>query len=162
MHVEGFEPEAIAVILDADRASIAALSAEGEEFADGAEVDTVLIIEDEPQEASWLKELMTALGHRVVGVAKTHGEAVKLARSERPALVLTSVMRADGSSGVEAAQEILEYLEIPVVLISAFIEGHLKGDKPAPAFAISKPYKAETVKAIVGLALLIERARRAH
>ena len=119
----------------------------------------VLIIEDEPIIALDLERVVGDLGHRVIGVAGTHGEAVALAKGRSPGLVLADVRLADGSSGVEAVTELLERYDAPVVFITAFPERLLTGARPEPAFLITKPFKEETVKALIGQALFFHQPR---
>jgi FixJ family two-component response regulator len=78
---------------------------------------------------------------------------VALARAERPGLVLADVRLADGSSGLDAVNDILEEFGVPVIFITAYPESLLTGQRPEPTFLISKPFRAETVKAIVSQAL---------
>jgi CheY-like chemotaxis protein len=113
----------------------------------------VLIIEDEPVVALDLERLVEDLGHRVLGVASTHSQAVELVRERAPGLVLADVRLADGSSGIEAVSEILESYDAPVVFITAFPERLLTGERPEPAFLITKPFNDDTVKALIGQAL---------
>jgi CheY-like chemotaxis protein len=113
----------------------------------------VLIIEDEPIVALDLERLVGDLGHRVLGVASTHSEAVDLVRERTPGLVLADVRLADGSSGVEAVADILKSYDAPVVFITAFPEKLLTGERPEPAFLVTKPFNADAVKALIGQAL---------
>jgi DNA-directed RNA polymerase specialized sigma24 family protein len=113
----------------------------------------VLIIEDEPIVALDLERLVGDLGHRVLGVASTHTEAVDLVRERTPGLVLADVRLADGSSGVEAVADILKSYDAPVVFITAFPEKLLTGERPEPAFLVTKPFNADAVKALIGQAL---------
>ena len=113
----------------------------------------VLIIEDEPIIALDLTRVVRELGHKVVGAASTRGEAVTLAASKRPGLVLADIRLADGSSGMDAAADILTSFDIPVIFITAFPEHLLTGEGPEPAFVITKPFREETVKALIGQAL---------
>jgi hypothetical protein len=54
----------------------------------------------------------------------------------------------------------LEIVGAPVIFITAYPESLLTGQRPEPAFLISKPFRAETDKAIVSQALFFnERAR---
>jgi CheY-like chemotaxis protein len=155
--VEGFEPGAIATILETDTTGVANLVATADqENATKVNPVRVVIIEDEPLTALDLKQILEHSGHRVVGMARTHREAVTLAKCHAPELILTSVMLADGSSGVEAVNEILETLDVPIILISAHPVMYLTGAKPEPTFAIAKPFNQETVRAIVAQALLCE------
>src|SRR5262249_35009550 len=116
--------------------------------------------EYEPWIAVALKTLVEELGHRVVAVARTHREAVKAAKRTRPGLVLTDIQLADGSSGLDAVNEILRHFSVPVVVITDYPERFLTGTPPEPAFLITKPFSADTLKAIVSQALFFERKAR--
>ena len=79
----------------------------GRELA--AEIATdVLIIEDETFIAMELESLVESLGHRVLGVARTHSEALALAKTKKPGLILADIQLADGSSGLDAVNELLQ------------------------------------------------------
>ena len=128
----------------------------GRELA--AEIATeVLIIEDETFIAIDLETLVESLGHRVIGVARTHAEAIKLAKSKQPGLILADIQLADGSSGLDAVNELLRSFEVPVIFITAYPERFLTGERPEPAFLISKPFQPAMVSAIASQALFFER-----
>lgn len=132
----------------------------GSEIADQIAAD-ILIIEDEPLIAMDLEALVKDLGHRLHGVARTHTEAVKAVADRRPGLVLADIQLADGSSGLEAVNEILSSMTVPVIFITAYPERLLTGQKPEPAFLITKPFQPETVKAVISQALFFDtHARR--
>jgi CheY-like chemotaxis protein len=158
--VEGFDPVRASRVLGVSREDFEQLiAAAGREI--GAQVaSTVVIIEDEPLIAMDLEILVESLGHKVVGLARTRVEAVNLARATRPGLVLADIRLADGSSGLDAVNEILETLGAPVIFITAYPESLLTGQRPEPAFLISKPFRAETVKAIVSQALFFNDSAR--
>jgi CheY-like chemotaxis protein/DNA-directed RNA polymerase specialized sigma24 family protein len=157
LSVEGFDATAIAQILDTDAASVALLIAAADhEIANQIEPADILIIEDEPLTAAHLEELVLGSGHHVTGIARTHRDALSLAHQAKPALILSDIQLADGSSGVEAVNEILGELEVPVIFITGHPEMLLTGAKPEPAFLIAKPFNAETVKAVIGQALFFE------
>ncbi len=157
LSVEGFDAEAIAKILDTDTAEVAALVAAADyEIANRIEPADILIIEDEPLTAAHLEQLVLSAGHHVTGLARTHREALTLAHKIKPTLILSDIQLADGSSGVEAVNEILGELEIPVIFITGHSEMMLTGAKPEPTFLIAKPFNSETVKAVIGQALFFE------
>src|SRR5512142_2167605 len=81
LSLEGFSEEEVAFILGKDVAETRKLAdTAGREMA--AEIATdVLIIEDETFIAMDLEGLVESLGHRVLGVARTHKEAVALAKA---------------------------------------------------------------------------------
>jgi DNA-directed RNA polymerase specialized sigma24 family protein len=120
----------------------------------------VLIVEDEPIIGLDLTRLARELGHTVVGVAATRSEAVALARDAEPGLVLADVRLADGSSGMDAAADILQSFDIPVIFITAFPEHLLTGDRPEPAFLITKPFREDAVQALIGQALFFHQSGR--
>jgi CheY-like chemotaxis protein len=155
--VEGFPEEHAARILDVDIPALRRLLDESSRQL-AAEIATdVLIIEDEALIALDLEALLENLGHRVVGVARTRSEAAAIARSKRPGLILADIQLADGSSGLDAVNDLLNMFEVPVIFITAYPERFLTGERPEPAFLVSKPYQPATVSALVSQALFFER-----
>lgn len=151
--VEGFAPTDAARVLGVSEAEVARLITDaGRQIGEQVATD-VLIIEDEPIIAMDLEDLVTSIGHTVTGNARTHTEAVAMVRSRRPGLVLADIQLADGSSGLEAVNEILEGLSVPVVFITAYPERLLTGERPEPTFLITKPFRNDTVKAVISQAL---------
>jgi len=158
--LEGFSEEDAARILDCDLPTLRSLVEEsGRELA--AEIATdVLIIEDETFIAMDLESLVKNLGHNVIGVARTHTDAVALAKNKRPGLILADIQLADGSSGLDAVNELLRTFEVPVVFITAYPERFLTGERPEPAFLISKPFQPAMVSAVASQALFFQRNSR--
>ena len=155
--VEGFSIEEVAQIMNLSSSDAAALvQTAGQEIAEQVATD-VLIIEDEPIIALDIETMVEELGHKVTGVARTHREAIALVAKKRPGLVLADIQLADGSSGLEAVNEILEAIEVPVIFITAYPERLLTGDRPEPAFLITKPFQPEAVKAAISQALFFDR-----
>lgn len=128
----------------------------GRELASEIATD-VLIIEDEPMIAMELESLVERLGHKVVGIATTHKEAVALAGKGRPGLILADIQLADMSSGLEAVNEVLLSLQVPVIFITAYPEQFLTGQRPEPTFLITKPFAPAMVSAVVSQALFFEQ-----
>lgn len=116
----------------------------------------IMIIEDEPLTAANLQVLVESLGHHVTGIARTHAEALELVTKEPPQLILSDIQLDDGSSGVDAVNEILGSYEVPVIFITGHPEMLLTGKKPEPAFLIPKPFDPKTVKAIISQALFFD------
>jgi DNA-directed RNA polymerase specialized sigma24 family protein/CheY-like chemotaxis protein len=155
--LEGFSEDDAAQVLDADVPTLRTLVEEsGRELA--AEIATdVLIIEDETFIAMDLEGLVESLGHRTVGVARTHAEAVTLAKAKRPGLILADIKLADGSSGLDAVNELIQSVQVPVIFVTAYPERFLTGERPEPAFLIAKPFQPATVSAVISQALFFER-----
>jgi DNA-binding response OmpR family regulator len=95
-------------------------------------------------------------------MATTRGEARTAAERRSPGLVLADIQLADGSSGIDAVKDILADTDVPVIFITAFPERLLTGDRPEPAFLITKPFDPATVKAAIGQALFFHPRRGAR
>src|SRR3954471_5712882 len=159
--LEGFSEEETAAILGVDVEMVRELVDEaGRELA--ADMATeILIIEDEPLIAMDLEALVEGLGHNVIGVARTRTEAVKIAgEGKRPGLILADIQLADGSSGLDAVNDLLKSFEVPVIFITAYPERFLTGERPEPAFLIAKPFQPATVSAVASQALFFERTAK--
>jgi CheY-like chemotaxis protein/DNA-directed RNA polymerase specialized sigma24 family protein len=156
--VEGFTQSEAAVILGIPDEEFSELLAEATRQIGEQVAARVLIIEDEPLIAMDLEGLVEGLGHTVVGNARTREEAVVMARLEKPGLILADVRLADGSSGIDAVNDILGDFSVPAVFITAYPESLLTGARPEPTFLIAKPFRDDTVKAIVSQALFFKTA----
>jgi len=155
--LEGFNTEEVARTLDCSSTEAASLiDSAGKEIANQIRTD-VLIIEDEPFIALDLQALVEDLGHKVVNVARTHREAVEAVKGMRPGLILADIQLADGSSGLEAVNQILESFSVPVIFITAYPERFLTGTPPEPAFLITKPFSVDSLKAVISQALFFDR-----
>ena len=161
--LEGFSEEDAAIILDVDVSEVRELVDEaGRELAADMATD-ILIIEDEPLIAMDLEALVEGLGHNVIGVARTRTEAIKLAGesgTKRPGLILADIQLADGSSGLDAVNDLLKTFEVPVIFITAYPERFLTGERPEPAFLIAKPFQPANVSAVISQALFFQQSAR--
>ena len=154
--MEGFVASEVAAIMETTEDDVRQLIDQaGREIA--SQIATrVLIIEDEPLIAMDLRELVEDLGHEVTAVARTHEAARAAVEQERPGLVLADIQLADGSSGLDAVNEMLGKFDVPVVFITAYPERLLTGERPEPAFLITKPFQTDYVKAIISQALFFD------
>lgn len=151
--VEGFTTRQVAEILECSADEVTRLIHDaGEQIAEQTATD-VLIIEDEPLISMDLESLVKGLGHRVSGIARTHREALMEVGKKKPGLILADIHLADGSSGLEAVNEMLLSFSVPVIFVTAFPERLLTGERPEPTFLITKPFEPNTVRALVSQAL---------
>ena len=154
--MEEFDVAEVSAILgtrDVETKSL--IDAAGREIAEQIRA-RVLIIEDEPLIALDIETLVADIGHDVIGIARTRNEAAEIARSGRPELVLSDIQLADGSSGIDAVNDILAERDVPVIFITAYPERLLTGERAEPTFLITKPFRPEMVKAVISQALFFE------
>jgi DNA-directed RNA polymerase specialized sigma24 family protein len=155
--VEGFSEDNAARILDVDAPTLRQLLQEsGRELAAQIATD-VLIIEDEALIALDLQSMIENLGHKVIGVARTKTEALAIGQKCEVGLILADIQLADGSSGLDAVNDLLNTFEVPVIFITAYPERFLTGKRPEPAFLVSKPYRPSALSAMVSQVLFFER-----
>lgn len=95
----------------------------------------VLIVEDEGIVSLELQEQIEGLGHTVVGVADTGEEAIELARTKRPDLILMDIRLKGAMDGAEAAAMIRKTSDVPVVFLTAY-----SGDEILQRAMQSEPY----------------------
>ncbi len=159
--LEGFSAEDAAAVLNVGETEFSKLIAEATRQISEQVVTDVMIIEDEPLIALDIEQMVEELGHTVTGIARTHSEAVKLYADTKPKLVLADIQLADGSSGIDAVNDILKTdSSIPVIFITAFPERLLTGERPEPAFLVTKPFNPDMVKALISQALFFNERQK--
>jgi DNA-directed RNA polymerase specialized sigma24 family protein len=121
----------------------------------------VMIIEDEPLIAMDIARIVRGMGHTVCGTAADHDEAVALSVRTQPHLVLADIQLKGGDSGIQAVQDILRQVSVPVVFVTGFPERLLTGERLEPAFVVSKPFKPEVLTTVIGQALAMHPPRAA-
>ena len=152
--IEGFGPSAMATILGVTAAEAETLVLAALQEMEDAVAGRVMVIEDEAIIAMDIADIVRSMGHRVTGVARTRAGAVTLAAQDRPDLILADIQLADNSSGIDAVNDILAQFDgLPVIFITAFPERLLTGERPEPAFLITKPYAEEQVRSAVSQAM---------
>jgi CheY-like chemotaxis protein len=151
--LEDFTVSEAAAILDRSPAEIATLVADAIAEIDREQTTSVLIIEDEPLIAMQLEDLVSGIGHTICGTAATRTQAREAVAQARPGLVLADIQLADGSSGLDAVDDILATGSIPVIFITAYPERLLTGDRPEPTYLVTKPFQEATVRAAISQAL---------
>ena len=104
--------------------------------------------------------MLRDLGHSVTSIARTHKDALKAAALQKPGLVLADIRLADGSSGLDAVNDILGTFTVPVVFITAYPEKLMTGERPEPTFLITKPFREDAVKAIISQVLFFDQQAR--
>ncbi len=161
--IEGFTEAQIAEVMATDTAEVSHLIATAVKEMERSIIGRVMIIEDEAIIAMDISAIVTELGHDVTGIAATRTTAVALAARERPDLILADIQLADKSSGIDAVNDILaKFPAVPVIFITAFPERLLTGERPEPAFLITKPYSEEQVRSAVSQAMFFSSTETLH
>jgi response regulator NasT len=115
----------------------------------------IAVADDEADTRQFFQELLTRLGHNVVGVAETGRQLVDQTRSAHPDLVITDVRMPD-MDGVRAAEEVNREGSVPVILVTGHHEDDLlaRGTADYIMAYLSKPAKPVDLQAAINLAML--------
>jgi CheY-like chemotaxis protein/DNA-directed RNA polymerase specialized sigma24 family protein len=157
--LEDFSVPEAAEIMDMDAADVESMVKEAVEEIDRESATSVLIIEDEPLISMQLEDLVRSLGHEICGTAATRTQAQEVVAERTPGLVLADIQLADGSSGLDAVDDILAIDSVPVIFITAYPERLLTGDRPEPTYLVTKPFQESTVRAAISQALFFGSSR---
>lgn len=82
----------------------------------------VLVVEDESIVSKDIQHSLKKLGYEVVGAAATGEKAVMLAKSVQPDIVLMDIMLKGEMNGIEAAEQIRNECQIPIVFLTAYAD----------------------------------------
>lgn len=115
----------------------------------------VLIIEDEALIAEELKARVSDLGFSVIAAVASADAGVEIAIRERPNLVLMDIRLKGKKDGIEAASEIRQCCDVPLVYISAHsdrstVERVKKTDHDG---FILKPFHGRELRSTIDLAM---------
>jgi DNA-binding response OmpR family regulator len=115
----------------------------------------VLIVEDEILIAEELKERLSLLGFSVIGAVDSADEGITIATRERPDLVLLDIRLKGEKDGIQAAREIHQKVDVPVVYLSAYSDrltvDRIKGSE-YDGF-ILKPFRAGELQSTIEIAI---------
>jgi len=115
----------------------------------------ILIVEDERVVAMALEDALTAMGHHICGIANSGSQALSLAASGPPDLVLMDIKIKGPMDGVDTAKRLKEIHHIPVVFLTAYSDQDIiaRAKAAEPLGYILKPFKTSEVTAVMELAL---------
>lgn len=103
----------------------------------------ILVVEDENIVSKDIQQCLKKLGYNVVATTATGEEAVQLAEEKNPDVVLMDIMLKGEMSGIEAAAQIKEHYDIPVIYLTAYADESTlsKAKITEPYGYILKPFK---------------------
>jgi chemotaxis response regulator CheB len=115
----------------------------------------VMIVEDEWMLASELERQLTELGYTVVATVASGEQALGIAASTMPDMVLMDVGLAGKMKGTEAALHLWEQFQLPIVFLTARADQEtLAAAQPSMPYAfLSKPHNAGQLHSALQLAL---------
>lgn len=124
----------------------------------------VLVAEDDRRTAEVMGDLLHAHGHEIVGLAASGEEAIQLARSLRPDVVLMDVIMP-GIGGIEATRQINQENLAAVVMLTAYEDDELvaRANQAGAMAYLVKPVQARAMaRTVITAAARFEELRAAR
>ena len=120
----------------------------------------IMLVEDEKVVAADIQECVKGLGYEVVGAAASGAEALRLAVSTVPDLVLMDIKLKGALDGIDVAAALYGQLKIPVVYLTAHADAEIleRAKQTAPSGYVLKPFDDRTLRTAIELAF--DRHRR--
>ncbi|MGH7851748.1 MAG: response regulator [Thermodesulfobacteriota bacterium] len=121
---------------------------------------TVLVVEDSEELSTFISELLTASGYTVLPIISSGEDAVKVAGTSKPDIVLIDVSIGGILDGVESGGRISEDLGIPVIFLSGYTDEKAleRAKTKKPSGYLVKPFNRAELKASIEIALYKHRA----
>jgi DNA-binding response OmpR family regulator len=115
-----------------------------------------LIVEDETLIAEELRERLSSLGFSVIAAVSSAEEGVAIAIAERPELVLMDIRLRGEKDGVQAAREIREQIDVPIVYLTAYSDEITveRAKKSEHDGFVLKPFRGRELQSTIDVAML--------
>ena len=111
----------------------------------------ILVVEDDFLVALELQHRLVEAGFSVIGAARTAEEAIEMAASLSPDVVIMDITLAGTRDGIDAAIEIRRSTGIRSIFVTAHGDSHTRtrGERANPLGWVSKPYSPQALVAFV-------------
>jgi signal transduction histidine kinase len=115
----------------------------------------VLVVEDQPLAAKDVEATLSVMDYDVVEIVRKGEDAIETAVEAEPEVVLMDILLAGEMDGIEAAQQIQDEHEIPVVFLTAHAEPETVGRAKqfGPYGYISKPVDPVELRTAIEVAI---------
>jgi len=121
----------------------------------------VLVVEDDPQMAKYIGLKLDYLGYEVAGQAANESRAIQLARELHPDLILMDIMLDNEDDGIETANKILSFYDVPIVYLTAHEDDVLfqRAKTTKPFGYLVKPFNDRDLNLVMDTAIYRHRQK---
>ena len=115
----------------------------------------ILIVENEFIVAEDLKLTLTNLGYDVIAIIDSGEQAIEMAKSKSPDLILMDIKLAGKIDGITTAERIRARQDIPIIYVTAYADQTLlqRVKKTTPFGYIIKPFNERELNVIIEVAM---------
>jgi signal transduction histidine kinase len=116
---------------------------------------SILIVEDENIVALDMRMRLEAMGYKVVDIVDTGEQATESVTARKPDLVLMDIKLKGDQDGIEAASQLRETSEVPVIFVTAFTDERTldRAKRVSPYGYIVKPFHERELRIAIELAI---------
>ena len=116
---------------------------------------SILIVDDESSVSSLLHLTVEEMGHSAASVATTGEEAVEKVIELTPDLVLMDIHLAGSLDGVEAAEQIRQMSDVPIIFVTSHTDDYNfeRAKLTRPSGYVLKPFKQRELQMTIEMAL---------
>ncbi|MEL7005897.1 MAG: response regulator [Bacteroidota bacterium] len=115
----------------------------------------IMIVEDDPQIAESLSEILEILGHKVSTISESYDQVVEFLNKETVDLALLDIQLKGEKSGIDVAEQLRNNYKIPFVFTTAYADKETiaKAAEHSPYGYIVKPYGMKDINAGIEVAI---------
>ena len=116
---------------------------------------SIILVEDEIIVAADVKNRLENMGYSVLGIFDNGEEAIQKAGELKPNLVLMDIVLKGEMDGIDAAQNIRELYDIPIIYLTAYSdEKTLQRAKVTEPFGyVLKPFEDREIQSAIEMAI---------
>lgn len=123
----------------------------------------ILIVEDDPEIADSLSDMLEILNHKVVGQAESYDQAMDFLSEGGVDLALVDIQLKGQKTGIDLAEQINTNHKLPYIFTTAFADGETvsKASEHGPYGYIVKPYSMKDLNPAIEVAMANHRNSQA-
>ena len=115
----------------------------------------ILVVEDDPQIAESLADILEILNHEVVDIADSFDSAIEQFKSKEIDLALLDIQLKGVKNGIDVAERIRSEFKVPFIFTTAYADKETikKASEHSPYGYIVKPYGMKDINAGIEIAI---------
>jgi two-component system, response regulator PdtaR len=123
---------------------------------------TILVVEDDINVAAVLEARLESFGYKVCDIARTGLKAIEGHGRHQPDLVLMDILLEGDMNGIEAAEQISETSDVPIIFISCLNDPAVldKAIQTHPYGYLVKPYDNAELRSCIEIAVVKHKAAK--
>ena len=126
--------------------------------------ERILVVEDDPDIAENIEEILELLGYVNIDIANSANQAIKVVKKYRPDLVFMDIKLKGDKDGIELGEIIQQMVDAPIIYVTSYSDPTIieRAKRIHPAGFIVKPFNTNDIHAIVEIVLYNRRTNTLH